>query len=101
MKPHAQKEILIPTSYTNGMKETVQTSGGIDVEARMVISEENGKGEMTEWIVENVKFSIKKPVNISFNVNIIPFFFLIKTSVFANVAEFSSLPVGSFRLRQL
>ncbi|XP_031379803.1 uncharacterized protein LOC116194995 isoform X1 [Punica granatum] len=62
VKPHAQKEILLRASQTNGIKETVQTSGGVDVEARMVISDENGQGEMGEWMVENLKFSVKKPI---------------------------------------
>ncbi|KAK4752866.1 hypothetical protein SAY87_021664 [Trapa incisa] len=62
LKPHAQKEILLPNAFTNGMKETVQTSGGVDVKARMVICEENYKGEMAEWMVESLKFSIKKPI---------------------------------------
>lgn len=85
MKPHAQKEILLPTSYTNGIKETAQISDGVDVEARMVISEENGRGEMAEWMVENLKFSVKKPVNIYFSSSIL----------FSIVAEFSCLHVGS------
>lgn len=75
VKPRAQKEILLPTSYTNGIKETAQTSGGVDVEARMVISEENGRGEMAEWMVENLKFSVKKPVNIYISSDILFLFF--------------------------
>ncbi|KAK4795015.1 hypothetical protein SAY86_013009 [Trapa natans] len=61
VKPRAQKDLLTK-SYTNGMKETVQPSGGVNVEARMVIREENGKDEMAEWMVDNLKFSTKKPI---------------------------------------
>lgn len=61
MKPHAQKGNHLTVVRANGIKETVET-GGINVEARIVISEDNVDDEMVNWIVENVKFSVKEPV---------------------------------------
>ena len=46
----------------NGIKDIVETSGGINLEVRMVASEENNDDEMAKWVVENLKFSVKQPV---------------------------------------
>lgn len=44
------------------MNEAVETFGGINLEARMVVSEDNVDVEMANWILENLKFSVKHPV---------------------------------------
>lgn len=62
LKPHAQKGNYSAVVAANGIKETVETVGGINVEARIVVSENNDDEEMMKWIVENVKFSVKEPV---------------------------------------
>ncbi|POO00472.1 UHRF1-binding protein 1-like [Trema orientale] len=62
LKPYAQKGNHSAVVPANGMKETVETVGGINVEARIVISENNIDEEMVKWIVENVKFSVKEPI---------------------------------------
>lgn len=62
LKPHAQKCIDAAVLPVNGIKETADTSAGIDLEVRMVISEDTVDHEMVEWAVENVKFSVKQPV---------------------------------------
>ena len=46
----------------NGIKEVVETSGGVNLEVCMVASEENIDDEMANWAVENLKFSVKQPV---------------------------------------
>lgn len=62
LKPHAQKSIHSAVLPVNGFKETVETSGGINLEARIVASEDTVDDETVKWIVENVKFSVKEPV---------------------------------------
>ena len=59
LKPQGQKGI---STTANGIKEVVETSGGINLEVRMVASEENIDDEMAKWAVENLKFSVKQPV---------------------------------------
>eukprot|EP00258_Populus_trichocarpa_P028792 XP_024444811.1 uncharacterized protein LOC18095895 isoform X1 [Populus trichocarpa] len=59
LKPQGQKGISTPA---NGIKEVVETSGGINLEVRMVASEENIDDEMAKWAVENLKFSVKQPI---------------------------------------
>ncbi|XP_024027440.1 uncharacterized protein LOC21395142 [Morus notabilis] len=62
LKPHAQKSIHSAVLPVNGFKETVETSGGINLEARIVASEDTVDDETVKWIVENVKFSVKEPI---------------------------------------
>ncbi|KAF4394591.1 hypothetical protein F8388_020416 [Cannabis sativa] len=62
LKPHAQKDNRSIVAQVNGIKEPVETVGGINVETRIVISENNVDSEMVKWIVENVKFSVKEPI---------------------------------------
>lgn len=62
MKPHAQKGINSAISPANGIRETSETFGGINLEVQVVISEDNVDEEMVKWIVENVKLSVKQPV---------------------------------------
>ena len=69
LKPHAQKNIHSGIVPANGIKETVETCGGINLEARIVVPENSADDEMVKWIVENVKFSVKEPVVISLTSN--------------------------------
>lgn len=64
LKPQYQGEILIAGVNSNGIKENFQMNEGINLEVRMVISEDDVDSEMAKWMVENLKFSVKKPVNI-------------------------------------
>lgn len=62
LKPHTQKSIHTAVLSSNGFKETAETSGGVNLEARIVTSENNVDDETVKWIVENVKFSVKEPI---------------------------------------
>ncbi|XP_048235753.1 uncharacterized protein LOC8280713 isoform X2 [Ricinus communis] len=59
LKPLGQNGISLSE---NEMKEVVETSGGINLEARLVMSEESVDDEMATWVVENLKFSVKHPI---------------------------------------
>ncbi|CAN1325832.1 UHRF1-binding protein 1-like [Linum perenne] len=61
LKPNVQKQTAVSE---NGIKEVVQPSGGLDVEVRLVLPEENvdDEYEMDKWEVENFKFSVKQPI---------------------------------------
>ncbi|XP_050216708.1 uncharacterized protein LOC126667701 [Mercurialis annua] len=58
LKPLGQKG---NSSLENGMKHVAGTSGGINLEARMVMSEEI-VDETDTWVVENLKVSVKQPI---------------------------------------
>ncbi|KAM2058247.1 hypothetical protein ACFX16_030841 [Malus domestica] len=62
LKPHSQKSNNVAVLPANGIKETAETSAGIDLEFRMVIPEDPVDHKMVEWAVENVKFSVKQPI---------------------------------------
>ncbi|OMO80559.1 UHRF1-binding protein 1-like protein [Corchorus capsularis] len=62
LKPQARRGTLQDVSPTNGFKEYFETLGGINLEARMVISEDNIEDEAVNWVVENLKFSVKQPI---------------------------------------
>ncbi|EOY12594.1 Uncharacterized protein TCM_031110 isoform 1 [Theobroma cacao] len=62
LKPQAQRGILQDVSPTNGFKESFEAMGGINLEVRMVMSEDNVENEMVNWVVENLKFSVKQPI---------------------------------------
>lgn len=62
MKPHTQKDTPSAMPIANGVKEFTDTVGGIGLEARLILCEENFDDEMTNWEVENLKFSVKQPV---------------------------------------
>ncbi|OMP04511.1 UHRF1-binding protein 1-like protein [Corchorus olitorius] len=62
LKPQARRGTLQDVSPTNGFKEYFETLGGINLEARMVISEDNIENEAVNWVVENLKFSVKQPI---------------------------------------
>ncbi|KAJ6980134.1 hypothetical protein NC653_028073 [Populus alba x Populus x berolinensis] len=59
LKPQGQKGVSMPA---NGIKEVVETSGGVNLEVCMVASEENIDDEMANWAMENLKFSVKQPI---------------------------------------
>ncbi|KAG5235642.1 UHRF1-binding protein [Salix suchowensis] len=59
LKPQGQKGVSM---LANGMKEVVETSEGINLEVSIVASEENIDDEMANWAVENLKFSVKQPI---------------------------------------
>ncbi|OAY28562.1 uncharacterized protein LOC110600696 isoform X2 [Manihot esculenta] len=58
LKPLGQKGISVSE---NGMKQ-VETGGGINLEAQMVMSGGDIDDEMSTWVVENLKFSVKQPI---------------------------------------
>ncbi|XP_057414931.1 uncharacterized protein LOC130709560 isoform X2 [Lotus japonicus] len=62
MKPHTQKDTPSAMPIANGVKEFTDTVGGIGLEARLILCEENFDDEMTNWEVENLKFSVKQPI---------------------------------------
>ncbi|TYK04731.1 UHRF1-binding protein 1-like protein [Cucumis melo var. makuwa] len=62
LKPQAQKNSHHNVSLINGVNETIEPLGGINLEARMVVSEDNVDVEMANWIMENLKFSVKHPI---------------------------------------
>lgn len=62
LKPQVQNCFQQGVVPANGIKENAGSSGGINVEVRMVISEDNAESEMDKWMVENLKFSVKEPI---------------------------------------
>ncbi|KAF6159238.1 hypothetical protein GIB67_032009 [Kingdonia uniflora] len=66
LKPQNRKNVLHSTF--RGTKNTSQNSGGINLEVCMVLSEDNvnfednENMEMHDWVVENLKFSVKEPI---------------------------------------
>ncbi|KAG5546383.1 hypothetical protein RHGRI_018535 [Rhododendron griersonianum] len=63
LKPQAQKLILRDGLPLERPKEAVDSSGGINLESSIVISQDNVNLEMVKWMVENFKFSVNQPVN--------------------------------------
>ncbi|XP_030441273.1 uncharacterized protein LOC115663413 isoform X1 [Syzygium oleosum] len=64
LKPQYQGEILVAGVHSNGIKQNFQMNEGINLEVRMVISEDDADSEMAKWMVENLKFSVKKPIEV-------------------------------------
>ncbi|KAG4971903.1 hypothetical protein JHK82_037572 [Glycine max] len=62
LKPHLQKDIPSSTPIANGGKGFTNTVGGIGVEVRLILGGENVDDEMVNWEVENLKFSVKQPI---------------------------------------
>ncbi|KAF8391482.1 hypothetical protein HHK36_023787 [Tetracentron sinense] len=62
LKPQVRKDILLSGVSLKGFKGTVENYGGINLEVRMVISEDKENVEMAKWVVENLKFSVKEPI---------------------------------------
>lgn len=46
----------------NGHKQTIESHGGIDLEAEIVLNEDDGANGMIKWVAESLKFSVKHPV---------------------------------------
>ncbi|XP_010240956.1 PREDICTED: uncharacterized protein LOC104585692 isoform X2 [Nelumbo nucifera] len=55
LKPHA-------SFSSRGAKGTGGYSGGVNLEVRIVVSEDVEESEMAKWVVENLKFSVKQPI---------------------------------------
>ncbi|KAG5546384.1 hypothetical protein RHGRI_018535 [Rhododendron griersonianum] len=62
LKPQAQKLILRDGLPLERPKEAVDSSGGINLESSIVISQDNVNLEMVKWMVENFKFSVNQPI---------------------------------------
>lgn len=72
LKPHARNGILLSgvssrginqgSSYPCTTKGIVENCGGVNIELRMVILEDEESMEMVKWVVENLKFSVKQPI---------------------------------------
>lgn len=62
LKPQPTKSIRQAGVSKKRIKETVEQSGGINAEVRMVISDDNVDRKIAKWVVENLKFSVKHPV---------------------------------------
>lgn len=62
LKPHTQNCNPSKKLIANGVKDVIDTVGGIGVEVRMILSEDDADDEMANWVVENLKFSVKQPV---------------------------------------
>ncbi|KAJ1393166.1 Vacuolar protein sorting-associated protein 13, N-terminal domain [Sesbania bispinosa] len=61
LKPHTLKDIP-SMQIANGVKEFTDTVGGVGLEVRLILCEENVDDEMTNWEVENIKFSVEQPI---------------------------------------
>uniref|UniRef100_A0A2P2L8U0 Uncharacterized protein LOC105130181 isoform X1 n=1 Tax=Rhizophora mucronata TaxID=61149 RepID=A0A2P2L8U0_RHIMU len=59
LKPQMKKGISVSL---NGIKEFVEKPGGINLEVHLLTSEENDEDGMAKWMVENLKFSVKQPI---------------------------------------
>ncbi|XP_071697173.1 uncharacterized protein [Rutidosis leptorrhynchoides] len=58
VKPQYQKGV----TSENGHKHTVESHGGVDLEANIVLNEDDGDNGMIKWVAESLKFSVKHPV---------------------------------------
>ncbi|KAI9083050.1 hypothetical protein K1719_034954 [Acacia pycnantha] len=64
-KPHTRKDVPSSMLIGNGIKQPADTVGGAGLEVRLVLCEEdNFDNEMTNWKVENVKFSVQQPIEV-------------------------------------
>ncbi|XP_058214095.1 uncharacterized protein LOC131325708 [Rhododendron vialii] len=61
LKTQAQKRILQDGLPLEGPKEAVDSSGGINLEYSIVISQDDVNLEMVKWMVENFKVSVNQP----------------------------------------
>lgn len=63
LKPQVQTSIdavEFPASATR--EADMKKAGGVNVEARVVVSEDNIEDGLGNWMVENLKFSVEQPV---------------------------------------
>ncbi|KAJ0869759.1 putative UHRF1-binding protein [Helianthus annuus] len=58
LKPQKQKGNALP----NGHTQAVESHGGVDLEADIVLNEDDGANGAIKWVVESLKFSVKHPV---------------------------------------
>ncbi|KAI3675525.1 hypothetical protein L1987_85115 [Smallanthus sonchifolius] len=58
LKPQKQKGFALQ----NGHRQTVECHGGVDLEADIVLNEDDGANGTIKWVVESLKFSVKHPV---------------------------------------
>lgn len=93
LKPHAQKGNPSSELTVNGVKEFIDTVGGIGLEVRLVLCENNVDDEMVNWLVENLKFSVKQPVMIIAYLK-----YMVSVSLYR---RFCVMWILSCRLRQL
>ncbi|MED6196273.1 hypothetical protein PIB30_045921 [Stylosanthes scabra] len=64
MKPQRPSDIPSSKSIANGVKEVNGTSGGVSLQLDLVSSEDNVEVEMANWEVENLKFTVKQPIEV-------------------------------------
>ncbi|GLT72538.1 hypothetical protein SLA2020_444640 [Shorea laevis] len=62
LKPQVHEGLLKAVHSENGFKEGFETSSGVNLEVRLVISENNIEDEMANWVIENLRFSVKQPI---------------------------------------
>ncbi|GLT83490.1 hypothetical protein SLE2022_017770 [Rubroshorea leprosula] len=62
LKPQVLRGSLKAVQSENGFKEGFETCSGVNVEARLVTSENNMEDEMVNWMVEDLRFSVKQPI---------------------------------------
>ncbi|KAF5781080.1 putative UHRF1-binding protein [Helianthus annuus] len=58
LKPQKQKG----NALANGHTQAVESHGGVDLEADIVLNEDDGANGAIKWVVESLKFSVKHPV---------------------------------------
>lgn len=69
LKPNTPKAVPSSKLTANGVNELTDAVAGVDLEADLILCEDNVDDEMKNWEVGNLKFSIKQPViGISFEV---------------------------------
>lgn len=62
LKPNNEKDTPSSIVIANGVKEFTDTIEGMGLEVRLILCEENVDDELTNWEVENLKFSVRQPV---------------------------------------
>nr|GMC70124.1 uncharacterized protein LOC109188219 isoform X1 [Ipomoea batatas] len=62
LKPHIQKVPKQGDALDRVLKQTSETYAGVNLEVDIVSSEEEIDDGMAKWVVENLKFSVKQPI---------------------------------------
>lgn len=62
LKPQARKGTVQDDVPPKGLTQCVDACGGINVEADILVSEDDFDDGMVKCVVENLKFSVKQPV---------------------------------------
>jgi len=65
LKPQVQKGIHQADLTTNGVREADMKEAGVNLEVQLVVSEDNFDDAGSNWMVENLKFSVEQPVTMS------------------------------------